>query len=124
LAWAWRPDHEEGRLHALRGENIQNLVAVFRQWTVVEGQHDLAILERQRFTVLHGADQAMLFGVDHQRARGAERLGMAGAIAGTGGAGRDGGEKSQYQRGSPPRPDANPNITGHHIPPAFQNALT
>ena len=30
------------------GENIQNLVAVFRQRTVVEGQHHFMVCQRQR----------------------------------------------------------------------------
>ncbi len=29
-------DNEEGRLHALRGENVQNLIAVARQRSVIE----------------------------------------------------------------------------------------
>ena len=41
-------DQEEGRLDAMRGENVQNLVAVFRQRAVVEGQHHLVVCERQR----------------------------------------------------------------------------
>ena len=36
------PDQEEGRLHALRGEDVEDLVGVFRQRAVVEGQHHLA----------------------------------------------------------------------------------
>ena len=42
-------DDEEGRLDALRGENLQNLIAVARQRPVVEGQHHFVILQRQRF---------------------------------------------------------------------------
>ena len=45
-------------------------------------------LERQRFAILHGADQGMRPGIDHQRARGAERIGMARAIGGEGGRAR------------------------------------
>jgi hypothetical protein len=73
---------KEGRLDALRGENFQNLVAVARQRPVIEGQHHLMIFERQRFGILHGADAGMLAGIDHQGSRGAERIGMAGAIGG------------------------------------------
>ena len=77
-------DVEEGRLDALRGENFQNLIAVARQRAVVERQHHFVILQRQRFGILHGADARVLAGIDHQRSRGAERVGMAGAIGGRG----------------------------------------
>ena len=59
-------DDEEGRLHALRGKNVQNLIAVARQRPVVEGQHHLVVPERQRFCILHGADAGMLPGIDDQ----------------------------------------------------------
>ena len=67
------------------GENVQNLVAVRRQRTVVEGQHHLVVLQRQGFGVLHGADPRMFAGIDHQRARGPERAGIARAIGRGGG---------------------------------------
>jgi hypothetical protein len=51
-------DQEEGRLGAMGGEDVEDLVAVFRQRTVVEGQHHLVIFERQRLGILHGADDA------------------------------------------------------------------
>ena len=65
-------DQEEGRLHALGGEDVQDLVAVFRQRTVVEGQHHLMICQRQRLGILHGADDGMFARIDHQRARRAD----------------------------------------------------
>ncbi len=73
-------DLEEGRLHAFRGENVQNLIAVARQRPVIERQHHLVIGKRQRLRILHGADPRMLPGIDHQGTRGAERIGMAGTI--------------------------------------------
>ena len=73
-------DGEEGRLHALRGQNVENLIAVARQRPVIERQHHLVISERQRFGVLHCADPRMLPGIDHQGSRDAERVGMAGTI--------------------------------------------
>ena len=75
-------DDKEGRLDALRGEDIEDRFGVFRQRTVVEGQHHLMVIEWQRLRILHGADARMLGGIDHQRARGAERIGMAGAFGG------------------------------------------
>jgi len=41
---------------------------------VVEGQHHLVIAQRQRLGILHGADAGMLARIDHQRARGADRV--------------------------------------------------
>ena len=73
-------DLEEGCLHALRGEDVENLVAVARQRAVVEGQHHLVIPQRQRLGILHGADARMLARIDHQRARSPDRVGMAGTI--------------------------------------------
>ena len=93
-------DQEEGRLHALGGQDFQNPVAVARQRPVVEGQHHLAIRERQRFGILHGADAGMLARIDHQGSRGAERIGMAGAIGGQCGRRGDAGEQPQAQRRS------------------------
>jgi hypothetical protein len=39
---------------------------VTRHGTIVECQHDLMIVKRQRFGVLHGADTRMLVGIDHE----------------------------------------------------------
>jgi hypothetical protein len=52
------PDHEEGRLHTLRGSRGR----VTRYRTIIECQHDLMIVKRQSFEVLHGADAGMLIG--------------------------------------------------------------
>ena len=88
LAYAFRigpgllADGEEGRFHALICEDLQHLVAVAGQRPVIEGQHHLMIPERQRLGILHGADPRMLARIDHEGARGADRIGMAGAIGG------------------------------------------
>src|SRR6476659_8671717 len=74
-------DGEEGCLYALRGENVQNLIAVARQRPVVEGQDYLVIVERQCFGILHGADAGMLPGIDHQSSGGASGPGRPGPTA-------------------------------------------
>ena len=74
-------DGEKSRLHAFGCKNVEDLIAVARQWPVIECQHDLMIGKRQRFPILHGADARMLSGVDHQRARRAERVGWPGQSA-------------------------------------------
>ena len=61
-------DQEEGRLGAMGGENVEDLVGVFRQRTVVEGQHHLTIFKRQRLVILHGADDGMGARIDHDGA--------------------------------------------------------
>ena len=48
LALACRPTRKKVAFDALGGENVQNLIAVFRQRAVVEGQHHLVVFERQR----------------------------------------------------------------------------
>ena len=60
------PDHEEGRLHTFRCEALEDGVGVTRHRTIVECQHDLMIIKRQRFGILHGADTGMLVGIDHE----------------------------------------------------------
>src|SRR5262252_5725020 len=67
------PDHEEGGLHTFRCEGLENGVGVTRHRTIVERQHDLMIVKRQRFGVLHGADTGMLVRVDHECAAHPER---------------------------------------------------
>ena len=66
-------DHEEGRLHALRCERIENTVGVGRQRTIVEGQYDFAIHERQGFVVLKAAEANVLIGIDDERAADPQR---------------------------------------------------
>src|SRR5262249_46856756 len=67
------PDHEEGRLHTFRCEGLEDAAGVTRQRTIVEPQHDLMIVKRQRFGVLHGADTGILVGIDHECAADPER---------------------------------------------------
>src|SRR6516165_8722558 len=67
------PDHEEGRLHTFRCEGLEDAVGVARQRPIVERQHDLMIIKRQRFGVLHGANTGMLIGVDHECTADPER---------------------------------------------------
>ena len=88
-------DDEEGRLHALRGENIQNPIAVVRQRPVIERQDHLMIPERQRFGILHGADTGMLPGVDDKGSEGAERAGVTRTIGGECGLCGDAAEQPQ-----------------------------
>src|SRR5262249_26262530 len=67
------PDHEEGRLHTFRCKGLEDAIGVTRQRTIVERQHDLMIVKRQRFGVLHGADAGMLSRVDYECAADPER---------------------------------------------------
>ncbi len=73
-------DQEIRGLHALRGENVEDLVGIARQRTVVEGQHHFFVGERQRLPVLHQADLRQLAGFENQHAAGAECVGIPGAF--------------------------------------------
>ncbi len=95
-------DDEEGRLHALRCQGVEHLAGVGRQRTVVEGEHDLVVAQRQGLGILHGADAAMLGRIDHDGAAGPERVRIAVAFGGAR-AGRRGGQHEQERRG-PHRP--------------------
>ena len=99
-------DQEVGDLHALRGQRIENDVAIGRQRAVVEGDHHLMVVERQRLLVLHGADAAELARVDGEDAAGAERLRMARALR------RHGRPQSCGQQ------KTNPRDKTHNAPPA------
>ena len=74
------PDHEERRLHALRGEDVEHPVGARRQRTVVERQDDLVIPERQGLGILHRADAAVLGRVDRDDPAGPECVGFAVAV--------------------------------------------
>src|SRR6266446_1132973 len=74
-------DQEVGRLHAFVFEDVQHLGRAGRQRTVVEGEHDLVVFQRQALVVLHGAEPRMLGGIDHYGPAGAQRVGITGAIA-------------------------------------------
>ena len=114
-------DDEEGCLDALIGEDLQHLVAVARQRTVIEGQHHLVIPERQGLRILHRADARMLARIDHEGSRGAERVGMAGTIGGGAPLRTRGGAGEKPQAGDRPTrdPDASQTTTDHEAQPAF-----
>src|SRR5205809_336292 len=86
-----------GAVPSAGGEDVEDLVAVFRQRTVVEGQHHLMVRQRQRLGILHGADDVMFARIDHERARCADRLGMARAI----GCPRGGAAQQTKEEGGP-----------------------
>jgi hypothetical protein len=67
-------DHEERGLHAFAGEQVEDAIGIGRQRAVVEGQHHLVVLERQRFIVLPAAQPRVLGRIHHQRATHAERV--------------------------------------------------
>ena len=70
-------DDEEGRLHAFGCECLEDAIGVRRQRTVVEGEHDFMVVERQRFAILHRADTGVLAGIDDKGATDAKSAGWA-----------------------------------------------
>ena len=70
-------DHEERGLHAFGGEQIEDAIGIGRQRTVVEGQHHLVVVERQRFPILPAANARVFVHVDHESAADPERVGRA-----------------------------------------------
>ena len=50
------PDQEVVHLDAVLGENVEDAARIGGQRSVVEGQDDLMVLERQARLVLHRAD--------------------------------------------------------------------
>ena len=87
-------DQEIVGLHAVLGQHVEHAVGVGRQRAVVEGQHDLLVLERQRTAVLHCADARKFARVDRHHPAGAERIRIAGTI---GGARLRGRERDEHQ---------------------------
>jgi hypothetical protein len=75
-------DQEIVSLHAILRQHVKHPVGVGRQRAVVEGQHDLLVLERQRLAVVHGADAGKLPGIDLHHPAGAERVRIAWAVGG------------------------------------------
>ncbi len=73
-------DQEEGRLGAMGGENVEDLVAVFRQRAVVEGQHHLVVFSGSvlSYCMVPMMDAAR---IDHNGAGRADGVGMAGQSA-------------------------------------------
>ncbi len=70
-------DHEERGLHAFGGEQIEDAIGIRRQRTIVEGQHHLVIVERQRFPILPAANARVFVHVDYESAAYPERVGGA-----------------------------------------------
>ena len=70
-------DEEIRRLDALRSEDIEDLVRIRRQRSIVEGGDNFLIGERQRFRILHPADPRQLAGLQHEHAAGSERVGIS-----------------------------------------------
>ncbi len=87
-------DQEIVGLHAMLGQHVEHAIGVGRQRAVIEGQHDLLVLERQRTGVLHRADAGEFARVDRQHPAGAERIRIAGAV---GGARLRGRERDEHQ---------------------------
>ena len=76
-------NHEEGCLDALGRERVENAVGVGRQRTIVEGQDDFVVHQRQGFGILKAAEAQVLIGIDHERAADPERIGRAFGSTGT-----------------------------------------
>ena len=77
--------HEERRLDALRGQNVEDLVGVRRQRAVIEGDDDFLVVERQRIRILHTAELLIGAKIDRQHAARAQRVrfpgtGLAGIL--------------------------------------------
>ena len=73
-------DQEVGRLDTLLSQDVEDLVRIGRQRTVVEGDNDFLVRERQALRILHHADLGQLAGFKHQDAARSERVGVAGTI--------------------------------------------
>ena len=52
----------------MRRQDIENDVSVRREWAVVESEHDLMVVERQRLLVLHAANVADFVGANGKHA--------------------------------------------------------
>lgn len=75
------PDHEERRLHAFGGEDIEDFRGVGRPRSVIERDHHFLLGERQRLDIGHGADARMFARVDHNGAADADGV-RVGALGG------------------------------------------
>ena len=67
-------------LYALRREDIEYRVGVARQRSVVEGQDDLLVGERQALRILHHPDAGEFAGFKRENAARSQRVGIAGAF--------------------------------------------
>jgi hypothetical protein len=63
-AFRHAPDNEERRFHAIRRKEIEDVRRVRRHRSVVEGEHDFAVGERQRLLILKNSDPRVLARVD------------------------------------------------------------
>ena len=70
-------NQEERRLDAFFRQDVEHAIGVRRQRPIVEGQHHLAVVERQSLPVLHPAEQEIFGRADHQLAADAERVRLA-----------------------------------------------
>src|SRR6516165_1284883 len=73
-------NHEVRRLHALRSEDVENLVGIAWHRAIIEGENDLLVVERQRVGILHVADPRILGGIERKDTACAERTGMSGTV--------------------------------------------
>src|SRR5262245_60080892 len=67
-------DEEIGRLHAFRGERVEDGIRERRDRAIIESDDDLMVFERQCFRILHAADAGEVSRVDGQNAAGAKRI--------------------------------------------------
>jgi hypothetical protein len=75
-------DQEIIGLHAMLGQHVEHAIGVWRHRAVVEGQHDLLVLERQRMGILRRADTRILSRVHRDHPLGAERVRIARTVIG------------------------------------------
>ena len=74
--------HEICRLHALGGEDIEDLIGVGRQRAVIESEDDLLVGERERVGILHAPDALQLRRIDGKHAARSQRVRISGASLG------------------------------------------
>ncbi len=80
---AGHPAHQEIiGLHAMLGQYVEHATGVRRHRTVVEGQHDLFVIERQRLGILRRTDTRILSRVHRDHPLGAERVRIARTVIG------------------------------------------
>src|SRR5579872_5766430 len=75
-------DKKIGRLDALRGQCVEDNAGIGRNRTIVEGDDDLVILERQRARILDAAKTGKFAGCYRQHAAGAQRVGITRTLFG------------------------------------------
>src|SRR6516165_6584295 len=70
------------RGNALRGENVEDLVGIGKQWSVIEGQHHFLVIERHGIRILHVADPWILSGIDCEDTARAKRVRTSRTVGG------------------------------------------